>query len=176
MLFDPREPSVQNKRLIGHSIGIMGIDLAPYQPNLFLYLFESNYVQQLISKESPCVYKFHGTSTFIDDFCTINDDGEFSSSHRYIYPKQLELKFEHQGEHATFLDLDKTIEDIIYLYKRFLTKGASFLFYGTYALFAEQYSIINILGLNTFRALINSSMYTKSDRFCAQGISIICWN
>ena len=30
MLFDPREPSVQNKRLIGHSIGIMGIDLAPY--------------------------------------------------------------------------------------------------------------------------------------------------
>ena len=36
-----------------------------------------------------------------------------------MYPKQLELKIEHQGEHTPFLDLDITIEDNIFLYKVF---------------------------------------------------------
>ena len=70
-----------------------------------------------MSKGSPRAYKFHGTSRFVDDLCTINDDGEFSSSYKYICLKQLELKLEHQGEHATFLDLDTTIEDSIFAYK-----------------------------------------------------------
>ena len=48
----------------------------------------------------------------------INDDGEFSS-YDYIYPKQFELKLEHQGKHATFLDLNITIEDNIFAYKLF---------------------------------------------------------
>ena len=94
-------------------IGIpMGIDPAPYWPNLFLYyFFRSKYLQQLISKGSPRVYKFHETLRFMEDLCIINNDGEFSSSYKYICPKQLELKLGHQWEHATFLDLDITIED-----------------------------------------------------------------
>ena len=55
-------------------IGIpMGTDPAPYWANLFLYLyfFGSKYIQQLISKGSLRVYKFHGTFRFIDDLCTI---------------------------------------------------------------------------------------------------------
>ena len=54
----------------------------------------------------------------------INDDGEFSSSYKYIYPKQLELKLKNQGEHATFLDLGKTIEANIFVCKLF-NKGDS---------------------------------------------------
>ena len=64
-------------------------------------------------------------SRFIDDLCTINVDGEFSSSNKFIYPKQLQLKLEHQEEHAKFLNLD-----IIYLYISvfiYLTKWTSFL-------------------------------------------------
>ena len=57
---------------------------------------ESKYVQQLISKRSPHTYKFHGKSRFIDNLSTMNDDGEFFSSCKYIYPKQLKLKLEHQ--------------------------------------------------------------------------------
>ena len=61
-------------------IGIpMGIDSAQYWVNL-KYFFESKYVQQLISKGSPRAYKFHWTSRFMNDLCTINDDGEFFSS------------------------------------------------------------------------------------------------
>ena len=101
-------------------IGIpMGIDPAPFWANLFLYFFESKYVQLLISKGSPKAYKFNGTSRFIDDLCAINDDDEFSKSFKNIYPKELELKIEHQGDHATFLDLDIKVEDGVFVYKLF---------------------------------------------------------
>ena len=66
-----------------------------------------------------------GHQGFIDDLCTINNVGEFSSSYKYIYSKQLELKLKYQGEHATFLDLDITIEDNI-LYISFLNKRDKF--------------------------------------------------
>ena len=54
-----------------------------------------------------------------DDECNLNDGGEFGRSYRDIYPPELELKCEHQGTHATFLDLDITIEDGTYVYKLF---------------------------------------------------------
>ena len=97
----------------------MGIGPAPYWENLFLYFLVSKYVQQLISKVYPRAYNFHGASRFIDNLCTINHDGEFSSSYKYICPKQLELKLEHQDEPAKFLDLDITIDDNVFVYKLF---------------------------------------------------------
>ena len=83
----------------------MDMNPTPYWANLFLYFLESKYVQQLISEGSPRAYKFPGTSNFIADLCILNDDGVFSSSYKYIYLKQFELKLEHQGENATFLDI-----------------------------------------------------------------------
>ena len=53
----------------------MGIDASPYWKNIFLYFFESKNVEQSISKGSPSAFKFYGTSRFIDDLSTINDDG-----------------------------------------------------------------------------------------------------
>ena len=43
---------------------------------------------------------------FIDDLCAINDGGDFGNSFLNIYPPELGLKVEHEGPHATFLDLD----------------------------------------------------------------------
>jgi len=101
-------------------IGIpMGIDPAPFWANLFLYFFESKHVQTLVSQRSNRAYKYHGTSRFIDDLCTINDGNEFSRSFKCIYPKELVLKLEHSGTHATFLDLDINIEDGMFIYKLF---------------------------------------------------------
>ena len=97
----------------------MGIDPFPYWANLFLDFFESQYVRELMSKGFPHAYKFHGTSRLIGDLCKINDDGKFSYSYRYIYLKQLELKLEHQGEYATFLNLNITIEDNVFVYQIF---------------------------------------------------------
>ena len=72
----------------------IGVDPAPHWANLF---FESKYFYQLITKGSPRAYKFYGASRFIDDLCALNDGGECSSSYKYIYPKQLELKLEYKG-------------------------------------------------------------------------------
>ena len=55
----------------------------------------------------------------IDDECNINDQGEFSRSFGEIYPEELQLKCEHQGLHATFLELDIQIVDDLFIYKLF---------------------------------------------------------
>ena len=40
-----------------------------------------------------------------------SDDNEFLTSFKNIYPKELDLKVERQGNHASFLDLEIKIED-----------------------------------------------------------------
>ena len=106
----------------------MGIDPAPFWANLFLYHFESKFVKSLVSSSSPSAYNFHSIGRFIDDLCALNDRGEFNSCFKDIYPRELELKVENYGNHATFLDLDITIEDGIYRYKLF-DKRDSFPFF-----------------------------------------------
>ena len=41
------------------------------------------------------------------------------ASYKEVYRKELELKVEHHGNHATFLDLDITIKANIFVYKLF---------------------------------------------------------
>ena len=96
----------------------MCIDRALFWEDLFLYFFESKYVQNFVSKKSNRACKYHATSRFIDDLCAINDDDEFSKSFKCIYPEEFALKQEHSGTHATFLEL--YIEtDAIFVYKLF---------------------------------------------------------
>ena len=111
---------------------------------------------------NQCVSKSHGTSRFIDDISRINDHGKFYFSCKYICHKQLELKLEHQRENDIFQLI------MIYLYISFLTNGINFFCYCTYTLSVEQYSVISIVWFNIFRISTNSSMYTKTDRFCAR--------
>ena len=73
----------------------------------------------LIKKDKQRAFKYHGLSLFIDDMCCINDSGEFETSFQDICPPSLELKIEHRGQHATFVDLDITIENNIFIYKLF---------------------------------------------------------
>ena len=101
-------------------IGIpMGIDPAPFWANLYLYAYECKYMTNLITQDEKKAFKFNGLSRFIDDMCCINDSGEFERSYQEIYPSSLELKVEHRGQHATFLDLDITIKDNTFIYKLF---------------------------------------------------------
>ena len=81
-----------------------------------------------ISKKSTRTYKYHAISRFIDDFCEINDDGEFSKSFKCIYPRKLELKLEHGGTYEIFLDLKIKFEDGIFFYK-LSDKRDKFLFF-----------------------------------------------
>ena len=47
------------------------------------------------------------------------DDNEFLTSFKNIYPKELYLKAESQGSHASFLDLDIKVDDSVFIYKPF---------------------------------------------------------
>ena len=72
-----------------------------------------------MSSDKGRAMKFRCANRFIDDECKLNDDGEFGRSFPEIYPDNLELKCEHEGTHATFLQLDITIRDGIAIYKLF---------------------------------------------------------
>ena len=102
------------------TIGIpMGIDPAPFWANLHLHKYEGDFINKLIHSDKLRVRKYHGAYRFIDDQCCINDSGDFGKSFHEIYPPELELKVENQGNHATFLDLDITIVDGLFVYKLF---------------------------------------------------------
>ena len=99
-------------------IGIpMGIDPAPFWANLFLYHYERKFITTLGSQRNNRGFKYHGVMRFIDDLCAINDGGDFGNSFLDIYPPELELKVEHEGPHATFLDLDISIAGNRFIYK-----------------------------------------------------------
>ena len=102
------------------AIGIpMGIDPAPFWANLFLYQFEQRYITDLINEDKVKARHFHSNKRFIDDLCAINDGNLFRELFKDIYPVELELKLEHSGNHASFLNLDITIVDGIFVYKLF---------------------------------------------------------
>ena len=106
--------------LTRQSIGIpMGIDPAPFWANLYLYFYEDKFIVRLITDDKKRARKFLHAERFIDDECNLNDCKEFSKSFPEIYPPELQLKCEHEGTHATFLDLDISIIDNIFVYKLF---------------------------------------------------------
>jgi hypothetical protein len=94
-------------------IGIpMGSDPAPFFANLFLFHYESIWMDKLKKVEYNKALKYGKIFRFIDDLLTINDDNEFHNSHEQIYPKELQLNKENDSEtHGTFLDLEMTIID-----------------------------------------------------------------
>ena len=110
-------------------IGIpMGIDPAPFWANLYLYHFESKFITKMSRSERYRGFKFKHCFRFIDDLLAINDSNEFKKSIKEIYPECLTLKCEHEGTHATFLEIDINISNGILVHKLF-DKRDAFSFY-----------------------------------------------
>ena len=106
--------------LLWQSIGIpMGIDPASFWANLYLYHYECKYITSLMATDKVRARKFKHASPFIDDECNLNDNGEFGESYHLIYPPELRLKCEHRGLHTTFLELDITVDEGLFVYKLF---------------------------------------------------------
>ena len=97
----------------------MGIDPAPFFANLYLYYYENKYITNLMHTNKFKALQFKNAMRFIDDEINLNDRGVFGESHADIYPAELELKCEHQGHHATYLDLYISVEDGVFIYKLF---------------------------------------------------------
>ena len=104
--------------VLRQKIGIpMGIDPAPFWANLFLYTYEHDFINKTIKEDRIKAKHFHSTFRFIDDLCSLNDGGMFGRVFEDIYPEELELKVEHNGNHATFLNLDISIIGGKFVYK-----------------------------------------------------------
>ena len=76
------------------------INPASFWANLFLYSYKEDYMS-LLTSDKVKARRFHSRKRVIDNLCAINDGGEFERSIFDIYPKELELKVEHQGDHDT---------------------------------------------------------------------------
>lgn len=87
---------------------------------------EEEYISFLISSNKVKTWYSHSTK-FID-FFSINDGGKVGRFFLEIYPTELELKLEHQGNNTSFFqNLDITIKEATFVFK-LLEKRNIFLF------------------------------------------------
>ena len=91
----------------------------------FLYYWEGAFIPSLISSDKIKARHFHSKEGFIDDLCSINDTREFGRSICEKYVTELELKVEHQSDHATILNLDITINDETFINSLFNKRDSS---------------------------------------------------
>ena len=106
--------------ILRQSIGIpMGIDPAPFWANLYLYYYEEKHVTTLMKTDPFRARLYRYAARFIDDQCNLNDSGQFKNACQAIYPPDLQVKCEHEGQHATFLELDITVQEGLFVYKLF---------------------------------------------------------
>ena len=84
----------------------MGTDCAPFLANLFLYSYESEWMQKMAKTDSQLARRFNKSVRYIDDLLTINNDGLMKKYMSEIYPKELELKHENSknDKSASYLD------------------------------------------------------------------------
>ena len=115
---------VENSLLI-QKIGIpMGIDPALFWANLFSYIYENEYMSELVSNDEVKARHFHANKRFIDDLGTLNDRGVFNDVYKGIYLPELQLKIELSDTYALFLNLDITVKDGLFIYKLFDKRDA----------------------------------------------------
>lgn len=86
-----------------------GIDPAHFGVKLNLSTHQCDFMSKLTKKDFASAKTSHRTFQFVDDHCTLNDGEKFQKSYKKIYLKELALKSNHFGSHATFLGLDITI-------------------------------------------------------------------
>ena len=106
-------------KLFRQIIGIpMGSDPAPYFANLFLYRYESRWLNQMKKQNTVLSRKFGRVFRYVDDLLAVNDGDEFEKHYLEIYPNELELKKENSiNTETSFLDLRISISN-----RRFNTK------------------------------------------------------
>jgi hypothetical protein len=91
-------------------IGIpMGTDCAPLLANIYLHMYEFEFMIQLQKENIKRAHKFCYTMRYIDDLATVNNE-YFEKDKDIIYPKALILNKENISiKNATFLDTDVEI-------------------------------------------------------------------
>ena len=89
-------------------IGIpMGTNCAPFLANIFLHVYEYEYLQHLIDNgEIDVAQKLSRVYRYQDDCIALNDDGVFSKHYSKMYPPEMVLECTNVSKKVvTFLDL-----------------------------------------------------------------------
>ena len=85
-------------------------------------------MSEFISNDKVKAHHFHATKCLIDDLGALNDGGVFNDVYKDIYPPELQPKVERYVTHATFLNVDTTVKDGVFICKLF-DKRDAFPFY-----------------------------------------------
>ena len=107
---------------------------------------------------------FHATKRFIDYLGTLNDGDVFSDVCKTICLPELQLKIEHSGTHATFLNLDITVKDGVFIYKIFDKRDAFpfFIIRMTYIARNMPKSIFYSALVGEFLRILSKHFYEKA--------------
>ena len=100
-------------KIFRQTVGIpMGTNCAPLLADLYLYSYESSFIQQLTnSNQTKLARKFNLTFRYIDDLLSI-DNPNFRDYIQYIYPSELELKETTISDsEVSYLDLHLSLLD-----------------------------------------------------------------
>ena len=94
-------------KLFRQDIGIpMGSDPAPAFANLFLFHYESSWLDSIKKSNNILARKFGQVFRYIDDLLALNDGHSFETHFHKIYPLELTLNRENDDYNSTtFLDL-----------------------------------------------------------------------
>ena len=108
-------------KLFRQIIGIpMGSDPAPAFANLFLFYYESSWLNDTKKSNNILARKFGLVFRYIDDLLALNDGGSFERNHHNIYPTELQLNKENiDNNNTTFLDLHISIDNKVFKTKLF---------------------------------------------------------
>ena len=108
-------------KLYRQDIGIpMGSDPAPAFANLFLFHYESLWLNSIKKTNNILARKFGQVYRYIDDLLALNDGHSFEAFYKDIYPEELQLNRENADYNSTnFLDLHIEIDNGIFTTKLF---------------------------------------------------------
>ena len=108
-------------KLFRQDIGIpMGSDPAPAWANLFLFHYESSWLNSIKKSNNILARKFGQVFRYIDDLLALNDGHSFESHYHEIYPPELTLNKENDDYRSTnFLDLCIEIKDGVFTTRLF---------------------------------------------------------
>ena len=107
---------------------------------------------ELTSNNKIIAQNFHSKKRF-QDLCAINEGGEFGHINADIYPKELDIKPEYQGTHASFLNRDVIIVDGKFIYKLY-GKRDSFPF----LIVTMPYTVSNIPNNNLYSVFVGVTL------------------
>ena len=99
-------------KVFQHIVGIpMGTNCAPLLADIFLYSYEADFIQSLLSTgKKKLASQFNFTYRYIDDVLSINNP-DFENYLGQMYPAELEIKDTTESNtYASYLDLLLSIE------------------------------------------------------------------